>query len=131
MGWFKDFICLTRRFTSKNVNAYSLATSVNLMQVRVYSAVHVENELEMAKRDYLQAAVAISSTKVAIPKLLHWYLLDFAKDVESLLDWICLQLPGEMRKEAIKCLERGKKEEISQWVHVTPYEFCFRYLLSP
>lgn len=97
--------------------------------VRVYTASQVENELELAKREYLQAAVGISTTKFALPKLLDWYLLDFAKDLESLLDWICLQLPGELAKEAIQCLDRGKKEPLSQFVQVMPYEFSFRYLL--
>lgn len=97
--------------------------------VRVYTASQVENELEVAKKEYLQAAIGVSTTKFAIPKLLDWYLLDFAKDLESLLDWICLQLPNELAKEAIKCLERGKKEPFSQFLQVMPYEFNFRYLL--
>ncbi|KAG8377643.1 hypothetical protein BUALT_Bualt08G0054300 [Buddleja alternifolia] len=95
--------------------------------VRVYTASRVENELETAKREYLQAAIGISTEKkfIAIPKLLDWYLLDFAKDIESLLDWICLQLPCELGKEAMKCLET-KKDEPRQ---IMPYEFSFRYLL--
>ncbi|KAL0360802.1 UNVERIFIED_CONTAM: hypothetical protein Sradi_3764700 [Sesamum radiatum] len=99
--------------------------------VRVYTASQVENELENAKREYLQAAIGISTTKkvIAIPKLLDWYLLDFAKDVESLLDWICLQLPCELGKEAMKCLERRKDEPLQQSLQIMPYEFSFRYLL--
>ncbi|KAE9458528.1 hypothetical protein C3L33_09573, partial [Rhododendron williamsianum] len=99
--------------------------------VRVYTASEVENELEVAKKEYLQAAVGISTKMklLGIPKLLDWYLLDFAKDLESFLDWICLQLPSELRKEAIKCLERGKGEPLSQFVKVMPYEFNFRYLI--
>ncbi|KAJ9186695.1 hypothetical protein P3X46_002240 [Hevea brasiliensis] len=97
--------------------------------VRVYTASQIENELDVAKREYLQAAVGISSRKFAIPKLLDWYLLDFTKDLESLLDWICLQIPSELGKEAIKCLERGKLEPHSQIVQIMPYEFTFRYLL--
>lgn len=97
--------------------------------VRVYTASEVESELEAAKREYLQAAVGISSEKFAIPKLLDWYLVDFAKDFESLLDWICLQLPCELGKKAMKCLERGQNEPLSQFIQVTPYEFSFRYLL--
>lgn len=97
--------------------------------VRVYSAAQVENELEVAKREYLEAAVGISSSKFKIPKLLDWYLLDFAKDLESVLDWICLQLPSELGKEALKCLERGKIQPLSQFVHIMPYDFNFRYLL--
>ncbi|KAI8548720.1 hypothetical protein RHMOL_Rhmol07G0295600 [Rhododendron molle] len=99
--------------------------------VRVYTASEVENELEVAKKEYLQAAVGISTKMklLGIPKLLDWYLLDFAKDLESFIDWICLQLPSELRKEAIKCLERGKGEPLSQFVKVMPYEFNFRYLI--
>ncbi|KAE9457135.1 hypothetical protein C3L33_10972, partial [Rhododendron williamsianum] len=99
--------------------------------VRVYTASQVENELEVAKREYLQAAVGISTRRklLGIPKLLDWYLLDFAKDLDSLLDWICLQLPCELGKEAMKCLERGKDEPLSQIVRIMPYEFTFRYLL--
>ncbi|KAK4260064.1 hypothetical protein QN277_003232 [Acacia crassicarpa] len=99
--------------------------------VRVYTASQVENELEAAKRDYLQAAIGITNTKkIIIPKLLDWYLLDFVKDLESLLDWVCLQLPNDLRNEAIKCLQRsGREPPISQLVQIVPYEFSFRLLL--
>ncbi|XP_047326591.1 uncharacterized protein LOC124930280, partial [Impatiens glandulifera] len=100
--------------------------------VRVYTAAQVENELEAAKRNYLQAAIGISISKklLGIPKLLDWYLLDFAKDMESLLDWICLQLPSELGKEAMKCLEsRGVGNSLSESIYIFPYEFKFRYLL--
>ncbi|XP_016442678.2 uncharacterized protein LOC107768084 [Nicotiana tabacum] len=98
--------------------------------VRVYTASQVETQLEAAKRDYLQAAVGISATnKLIIPKLLDWYLLDFAKDLDALLDWVCLQLPDELRNETIKCLERRGREPLSQLVQVMPYNFSFRYLI--
>ncbi|XP_059279267.1 uncharacterized protein LOC132033336 [Lycium ferocissimum] len=99
--------------------------------VRVYTAANIENELQVAKKEYLQASVGVSTSKklVAIPKLLDWYLLDFAKDLESLLDWICLQLPNERGKEAINCLDRRNNEPLSQVLQIVPYEFSFRYLL--
>ncbi|GAB2231688.1 hypothetical protein Droror1_Dr00010700 [Drosera rotundifolia] len=100
--------------------------------VRVYTASHVESELEAAKRDYLQAAVGVSrDDKLIIPKLLDWYMLDFAKDLESLLDWVCLQLPDQPRKAALRCLETRGEEPVSKSVQVIPYDFSFRYLLSP
>ncbi|KAL0366165.1 UNVERIFIED_CONTAM: hypothetical protein Sradi_3506600 [Sesamum radiatum] len=100
--------------------------------VRVYTASQVENELQTAKRDYLQAAVGISTVNkvIAIPKLLDWYLLDFAKDLESLLDWICLQLPSELGKEAMKCINNMEDEPHLQSLHIMPYEFSFRYLFQ-
>ncbi|KAJ4868428.1 hypothetical protein Rs2_50019 [Raphanus sativus] len=85
--------------------------------VRVYTAANVEEELEAAKRDYLEASVGISKkNKLMIPKVLDWYLLDFAKDVESLLDWVCLQLHGKLREEALKCMERKNKESLMELV---------------
>ncbi|KAF8085341.1 hypothetical protein N665_0671s0019 [Sinapis alba] len=98
--------------------------------VRVYTATSVEEELEAAKRDYLQASVGISKkNKLMIPKVLDWYMQDFAKDVESLLDWVCLQLPDKLREEALKCVERKNKESLMELVQVVPYDFSFRLLL--
>ncbi|GAB2282583.1 hypothetical protein Dimus_017122 [Dionaea muscipula] len=100
--------------------------------VRVYTASQVESELEAAKRDYLQAAVGVSrDNKLIIPKLLDWYLVDFAKDLESLLDWVCLQLPDQPRKAALRCLEGRGQESLTKLVQVIPYDFSFRYLLCP
>lgn len=101
--------------------------------VRVYTAAGVENELEAAKKEYLQAAVGVTSKKkLLVPKLLDWYSRDFAKDVESLLDWICLQLPTSLRNAVMECLERrGRPDEVvSQRIQVMPYEFDFRYLFA-
>ncbi|KAL6844647.1 hypothetical protein ACP4OV_025306 [Aristida adscensionis] len=100
--------------------------------VRVYTAAGVEEELEAAKRDYLQAAVGVSAPgKLAVPKLLHWYLLDFAKDVDSLMDWVCLQLPAELRQTAMRAVEDGRRAGAeARRIQVLPYEFRFRYLLA-
>ncbi|XP_071913653.1 uncharacterized protein [Coffea arabica] len=98
--------------------------------VRVYTAAQVENELEAAKREYLQAAVGISpANKLVIPKLLDWYLLDFAKDLEALLDWVCLQLPDKLRNETLTCLVRRGGDPLSQMVEIMPYNYSFRYLI--
>ncbi|GJS95092.1 retrotransposon protein, putative, ty1-copia subclass [Tanacetum coccineum] len=99
--------------------------------VRVYTGPEVENELEVAKRDYLQAAVGISATKklLAIPKLLDWYMLDFAEDAESFLDWICLQLPSEVGRDGIwKLMELaddgvGGLDEDEEFCRLRKYSF--------
>ncbi|KAL6858829.1 hypothetical protein ACP4OV_017831 [Aristida adscensionis] len=101
--------------------------------VRVYTAAHVEEELAAAKRDYLQAAVGVPPAPggLAIPKLLHWYLPDFAKDVGSLVDWVCLQLPaGELQRDAVRAVDAGRRSAAPRHVRVLPYEFRFRYLLA-
>ncbi|EOA13199.1 hypothetical protein CARUB_v10026224mg [Capsella rubella] len=101
--------------------------------VRVYTAGKVEDELEVAKREYLEASVGISVAKMGIPKLMDWYSHDFAKDIESLLDWISLQLPTELRKDALNCLQQEMSKAPSSstsLVHVIPYDFTFRYIFS-
>ncbi|CAO2207024.1 unnamed protein product [Urochloa humidicola] len=111
--------------------------------VRVYTAAHVEEELEAAKREYLEAAVGVSPAAaagggLAIPKLLHWYLPDFAKDVASLVDWVCLHLPRELQRDAVRAVEAaaaaGRRDRPAaaarRPVRVLPYEFRFRYLLA-
>ncbi|XP_010680424.2 uncharacterized protein LOC104895573 isoform X1 [Beta vulgaris subsp. vulgaris] len=100
--------------------------------VRVYTASQIESELEVAKREYLQAVVGVSKNdKFIIPKLLDWYQLDFAKDLESLLDWVCLQLPDELRKDSLSCLQKKGKVPLSDLVEVVPYDFNFRYIIHP
>ncbi|XP_010442134.1 PREDICTED: uncharacterized protein LOC104725213 isoform X2 [Camelina sativa] len=98
--------------------------------VRVYTAGKVEDELEVAKREYLEASVGISVAKMGIPKLMDWYSHDFAKDTGSLLDWICLQLPTELRKDALNCLQQGISQPPSTLVHIVSYDFTFRYLFA-
>ncbi|KAK9067084.1 hypothetical protein SSX86_014408 [Deinandra increscens subsp. villosa] len=99
--------------------------------VRVYTSAQVENELATAKRDYLQAAFGITKTnKLLIPNVLDWHLLDFGKDLEALMDWVCLQLPGELRKHALTCLEKRGREPISRKVQIMPYDYRFRYLIQ-
>ncbi|KAL8144063.1 hypothetical protein V2J09_017095 [Rumex salicifolius] len=119
--------CMMQAFIEHGIPESPESVVALMQKVRVYTASQVESELEVAKKEYLQAAVGISKTrKLIIPKILDWYLLDFAKDLESLLDWICLQLPIELQKDAIKCLDRAKDESLSQRVQVMPYDFSFR-----
>ncbi|KAK1433043.1 hypothetical protein QVD17_09949 [Tagetes erecta] len=99
--------------------------------VRVYTSTQVENELETAKRDYLQAALGMTKTnKLLVPNMLDWYLLDFGKDLEALVDWVCLQLPGELRKQVVTCLEKRGREPISKKVQIMSYDYRFRYLIQ-
>ncbi|MCO5548752.1 hypothetical protein L7F22_002213 [Adiantum nelumboides] len=98
--------------------------------LRIYTPSGVEHELEMAKAEYLQAAVGVTSTRICIPKVLDWYLRDFAKDAESLVDWISLQLPTALGRSMQKCLANRQGKEMAEFVQVMPYDFSFRYLMA-
>ncbi|XP_044955808.1 uncharacterized protein LOC123406348 isoform X3 [Hordeum vulgare subsp. vulgare] len=98
--------------------------------LRIYKADRVMAELEKAKLDYLQASLVVISTKrLMIPSLIHSNMHDFAKDMESLLRWICDQLPTSwsLRKSMVDCLRGHLKVE--DVVEVIPYDYEFQYLL--
>ncbi|VAH13741.1 unnamed protein product [Triticum turgidum subsp. durum] len=98
--------------------------------LRIYKADRVMADLEKAKLDYLQASLVVTSTRrLLIPSLIHSNMHDFAKDMESLLRWICDQLPTSwsLRKSMVDCLRGHLKVE--DVVEAIPYDYEFQYLL--
>ncbi|CAM0878179.1 unnamed protein product [Alopecurus aequalis] len=101
--------------------------------LRIYKAERVMIDLEKAKLDYLQASLVVTSTRrLMIPSLIHSNVHDFAKDMESLLRWICDQLPTSwsLRKSMVDCL-RGQQGhlKVEDVVEVIPYDYEFQYML--
>ncbi|KAH6827971.1 hypothetical protein C2S53_014636 [Perilla frutescens var. hirtella] len=102
--------------------------------VKIYTAEGVTAELERSKLEYLQAAIMVTGAKkIGIPQLLLTNMSDFAADKESLLEWICHQLPtsGSLRKSIVDCFRgvHGGKGGASALVDKIPYDFDFQYLL--
>ncbi|KAG7033058.1 hypothetical protein SDJN02_07111, partial [Cucurbita argyrosperma subsp. argyrosperma] len=100
--------------------------------LRVYTPEEVVNELGMAKVEYLEASVGMTSKKkIMVPKLLQWHMKDFADDMESLLEWIYSQLPrsASLKRTIMECLNGETKSPIHKMVEIQPYESEFRYLL--
>ncbi|XP_023903681.2 uncharacterized protein LOC112015509 isoform X2 [Quercus suber] len=101
--------------------------------VRMYTADGVVAELEKSKLDYLQASIVVTSTKrIAFPELLLRNMLDFAVDMDTLVEWICHQLPtsGSLRKSLVDCFRGQNSGKISSIVEKIPYDFEFQYLLA-
>ncbi|OVA05934.1 protein of unknown function DUF547 [Macleaya cordata] len=99
--------------------------------LRIYTE-DVVNELGRAKTEYLEASIGVTSKKkIVVPKLLHWYMQDFADDMESLLEWIYSQLPqlGPLKRLIMECLNGETKSPIAKMVEIHPYKSEFRYLL--
>lgn len=103
------------------------------MQLRVYTADEVVNELGRARLEYLEAYVGVTSKKkILIPKLLQWHMTDFADDMESLLEWIYSQLPqsGSVKRLVGECLNGETKSiSLAKKVEIQPYASEFRYLV--
>ncbi|XP_058083723.1 uncharacterized protein LOC131231517 [Magnolia sinica] len=101
--------------------------------VRIYTADGISAELEKSKLEYLQASIVVTTTKrLMVPKLLLWNMANFAKDMDSLLEWTCNQLPasGSLKKSMVECLRRQNSGKISDVNEITPYDFEFQYLLA-
>lgn len=99
--------------------------------LRIYKADRVVADLEKAKLEYLQASLVVTSTRrLMIPSLIHSNMHDFAKDMESLVRWICEQLPTSwsLRKSMVDCLRRGHVK-VDDVVDVIPFDYEFQYLL--
>ncbi|KAL8154379.1 hypothetical protein V2J09_012139 [Rumex salicifolius] len=108
--------------------------------------VSVISELEKSKLDYLQASISVTNTKkIALPELLTQNMLEFASDMENLLEWVCHQLPtsGSLRKSIVDCFRLGNQQQANNGASTTrnltststivinlPYEFDFQYLLA-
>nr|CAB3446354.1 unnamed protein product [Digitaria exilis] len=103
--------------------------------LRIYKADRVAMDLEKAKLEYLQASLVVTSTRrLLIPGLIHSNMHDFAKDMESLVRWICEQLPTSwsLRKSMVDCLSlRGQSTHLKmdEVVDVIPLDYEFQYLL--
>ena len=103
------------------------------VQLRVYTADEVVNDLGRARVEYLEASVGVSSKiKIIVPQLLQWHMKDFADDIESLLEWIYSQLPrsGSLKAMVMECLKRKAKVPLAKMVEIQTYGHEFRYLLS-
>ncbi|KAL9677267.1 hypothetical protein QQ045_005495 [Rhodiola kirilowii] len=99
--------------------------------VRIYTAEGVISELERSKQEYLQASIMVTSTgKIAVPELLFKNMKDFAQDKESLVKWICHQLPvsGLLRKSMVECFRGLKSSAVV--IEKIDYDFEFQYLLA-
>ncbi|KAL2938412.1 Formate--tetrahydrofolate ligase [Bienertia sinuspersici] len=106
--------------------------------IRIYTGEGVTSELEKSKLEYLQASISVNnSKKIWLPELLIQNMNDFAKDLDSLLEWVCHQLPtsGSLRKSIVDCF-RGNTNtnsgRVSNAVNIEkmPYDFEFQYLLQ-
>lgn len=111
-----------------------LKIKIVYVQVRIYTAEGVVGELEKSKLEYLQASIVVTSTrKIAIPELVIRNMNDFAMDIDTLVEWVCHQLPtsGSLRKSMVDCFRQGHHSgKISPSVEKIPYDFEFQYLLA-
>lgn len=97
--------------------------------VRVYTPKNVHEELESAKREFLQASIGFQSDKkVLLPKIIEWYTREASITSGNLLEWVS-QYVDEKENEIIqKCIRSKPHKNTSHCIEWISYNFNFRYI---
>ncbi|BBN00291.1 hypothetical protein MPTK1_1g27890 [Marchantia polymorpha subsp. ruderalis] len=97
--------------------------------IRVYSAKHVRQELECARRDYLQASIGIrSGSRVLLPRILEWYARECSIAHSNLLEWVCQFVSDKQQAAIKKFLSSKSQKNAANCVEWLPYNSTFRYI---
>lgn len=99
--------------------------------VRVYTSKNVHEELEAAKREFLQASIGFQSDKkVLLPKILEWYSREASISSNGLLDWVSQYVDEKEKETMLKCVRAKPHKNTSHCIEWVSYSFNFRYLLD-
>jgi hypothetical protein len=101
------------------------------VQLKFYTASNVREELEAAKREFLQANVVVKkSRKVFLPKMLERYAREASVSLDHLLTWVSENVDKKLHDSIHKCIDRKSGKRASQSIEWLPYSSRFRYLFS-
>ncbi|KAJ1383672.1 Ternary complex factor MIP1, leucine-zipper [Sesbania bispinosa] len=99
--------------------------------LKVYSASNIREELNAAKKEFLQANVVVKkSTKVFLPKLVERFSREASISLDDLLGWVMESVDKKLHDSIQKCLDRKSNKKSSQIIEWLPYSSRFRYMFS-
>ncbi|KAI4315245.1 hypothetical protein L6164_028075 [Bauhinia variegata] len=99
--------------------------------LKVYSSSNIREELDIAKREFLQANVVVKkSRKAFLPKLLERFSREASISSDDLLGWVMECVDKKLHDSIQKCLDHKSSKKASQMIEWLPYSSRFRYLLS-
>ncbi|KAA0039722.1 DUF547 domain-containing protein/Lzipper-MIP1 domain-containing protein [Cucumis melo var. makuwa] len=99
--------------------------------LKVYTASNVKEELEAAKRDFLQANIVVKkSKKVFLPKVLERFAREASISSDELPKWVSENVDGKLQESIQKCMEHRTGKKTSQIIEWLPYSSRFRYVFS-
>lgn len=110
---------------------FMMSLLFNCLQLRVYTASNVREELEEAKREFLQSNVVVKkSRKVFLPKMLERFAREASFGSDDLLKWVTENADKKLHDSIQKCLECKSTKKASQIIEWLPYSSRFRYVFS-
>ncbi|GMQ04868.1 hypothetical protein CsSME_00050137 [Camellia sinensis var. sinensis] len=99
--------------------------------LKVYTASNVREELEAAKRDFLQANVVVKkSKKVFLPKLLERFAKEASIASDDLINWVAENVDKKLHDLIQKCIDCRTYRKASHVIEWLPYNMRFRYVFS-
>ncbi|XP_068467867.1 uncharacterized protein [Phaseolus vulgaris] len=99
--------------------------------LKVYTASNIREQLNFAKREFLQANVLVKkSSKVFVPKLVERFSREASISLDDLLGWVMESVDKKLHDSIQKCLGRKSNKKSSQIIEWIPYSSRFRYMLS-
>ncbi|XP_052490321.1 uncharacterized protein LOC105792060 isoform X2 [Gossypium raimondii] len=99
--------------------------------LKVYTASNVKEELEVAKREFLQANVVVKkSKKVFLPRVLERFAKEASISSDDILNWVAENVDKKLHNSIQKCIDGKSKKKSSQVIDWLPYNSSFRYILS-
>lgn len=102
------------------------------MQISIYTAKNVREELQEAQRDFIRASVGFSSKgKLLVPKMLHCFCKGSVDDA-NLAVWISHYLPPLQAAFVEQCISQRRQSFLgSRNCGILPFDSHFRYLFLP
>ena len=100
------------------------------MQVRLYTAKNVFQNLKLAKQEFILASVYVHNkgTKVFLPKILSYFAKDMSLSMHNLLEMVTGYLSQAQRnKEIERCMKLTERPH--KCVHWLPLSSTFRYVI--
>ncbi|OIT34639.1 PREDICTED: uncharacterized protein LOC109244413 isoform X1 [Nicotiana attenuata] len=99
--------------------------------LKVYTSVNIVEELEAAKREFLQANIVVNKSKrVFLPKVLERYAKEASIPADDLLNWVMENVEKKLRDSIHKCVEGRTNKKSSQIIEWLPYSSRFQYVIS-
>lgn len=101
--------------------------------LKVYTAANVKDDLEAAKRVFLQANVVVKkSKKVFLPRVLERFARESSMNSDTLLKWVTENVDKKLHDSIQKCIDhhKSKNKKPSHIVEWLPYSSRFRYVFS-
>ncbi|CAK7356363.1 unnamed protein product [Dovyalis caffra] len=99
--------------------------------LKVYTASNVKEELEAAKREFLQANVVVKkSKKVFLPKVLERFAKEASINLDDLLKWVAENVDRKLHDSIMKCIDHKSNKKACHVVEWLPYSSRFRYVFS-